>query len=60
MRSDNVTKGVDRAPNRSLFAALGLTPEEQARPLVGIVWHIFRTGRLHSGQQRVLRIMFRR
>ena len=37
MRSDNVTKGVDRAPNRSLFAALGLTPEEQARPLVGIV-----------------------
>ena len=28
MRSDNVTKGVDRAPNRSLFAALGLTPEE--------------------------------
>ena len=37
MRSDNVTKSVDRAPNRSLFAALGLTPEEQARPLVGIV-----------------------
>ena len=37
MRSYNVTKGVDRAPNRSLFAALGLTPEEQARPLVGIV-----------------------
>ena len=37
MRSDNVTKGVDRAPNRSLFAALGLTPEEQARPLVGVV-----------------------
>ncbi len=37
MLSDNVTKGVDRAPNRSLFAALGLTPEEQARPLVGIV-----------------------
>ena len=37
MRSDNVTKGVDRAPNRSLFAALGLTPEAQARPLVGIV-----------------------
>jgi dihydroxy-acid dehydratase len=37
MRSDNVTKGVDRAPNRSLFAALGLTPEEQERPLVGVV-----------------------
>lgn len=26
MRSSNVTQGVDRAPNRSLFAALGLTP----------------------------------
>ena len=37
MLSDNVTKGVDRAPNRSLFAALGLTEEEQRRPLVGIV-----------------------
>ena len=37
MLSDNVTKGVDRAPNRSLFAALGLTREEQQRPLVGIV-----------------------
>ena len=36
-RSDNVTRGVDRAPNRSLFAALGLTAEEQRRPLVGIV-----------------------
>ena len=37
MLSDNVTKGVDRAPNRSLFAALGLTREEQERPLVGVV-----------------------
>ena len=31
MRSSNVTQGVDRAPNRSLFAALGLTPEELSR-----------------------------
>ena len=37
MRSSNVTQGVDRAPNRSLFAALGLTPEELNRPLVGVV-----------------------
>ena len=37
MRSSNVTQGVDRAPNRSLFAALGLTPEELSRPLVGVV-----------------------
>ncbi len=35
--SANVTQGVDRAPNRSLFAALGYTKEETDRPLVGIV-----------------------
>ncbi len=35
--SANVTHGVDRAPNRSLFAALGYTKEETDRPLVGIV-----------------------
>ena len=35
--SANVTQGVDRAPNRSLFAALGYTKEESDRPLVGIV-----------------------
>ena len=37
MRSDNVTKGVERAPNRSLFYALGLTEEEMERPLIGVV-----------------------
>ncbi|MGM9538284.1 MAG: dihydroxy-acid dehydratase [Candidatus Onthomonas sp.] len=37
MRSDNVTKGVERAPNRSLFYALGLTDEEMKRPLIGVV-----------------------
>ncbi len=37
MRSDNVTKGVERAPNRSLFYALGYTKEELERPLIGIV-----------------------
>ena len=35
--SANVTQGVDRAPNRSLFAALGYTKEETDRPLVGVV-----------------------
>ena len=35
--SANVTQGVDRAPNRSLFNALGYTKEELDRPLVGIV-----------------------
>ncbi|KAB1439997.1 dihydroxy-acid dehydratase [Candidatus Galacturonibacter soehngenii] len=37
MRSDSVTKGVEHAPHRSLFNALGLTKEEMERPLVGIV-----------------------
>ena len=37
MRSDNVTKGMQQAPHRSLFNALGYTKEELDRPLVGIV-----------------------
>ncbi|MCI8400845.1 MAG: dihydroxy-acid dehydratase [Lachnospiraceae bacterium] len=37
MNSHQVTQGVDRAPNRSLFHALGYTKEELDRPLVGIV-----------------------
>ena len=37
MRSDAVTKGIQQAPHRSLFNALGLTKEEMERPLVGIV-----------------------
>ncbi|HIX58502.1 MAG TPA: dihydroxy-acid dehydratase [Candidatus Blautia gallistercoris] len=37
MRSDAVTKGMQQAPHRSLFNALGLTKEEMERPLVGIV-----------------------
>ena len=37
LKSSNVTQGVDRAPNRSLFAALGFTKEETDRPLIGIV-----------------------
>ena len=37
MRSDNVTKGAERAPNRSLFYAMGYTKEELERPLIGVV-----------------------
>ena len=37
MFSDNIKRGVERAPNRSLLFALGLTEEEMSRPLVGIV-----------------------
>ena len=35
--SRNVTQGVKRAPNRSLFYALGYTREELDRPLIGVV-----------------------
>ena len=37
MRSDNAKSGMQQAPARSLFRALGLTDEEMERPLVGIV-----------------------
>lgn len=37
MRSDTVTKGMQQAPHRSLFHALGMTQEELDRPLIGVV-----------------------
>ncbi len=37
MKSDNVKAGMQQAPHRSLFHALGVTKEELERPLVGIV-----------------------
>ena len=37
MKSDNVKKGMQQAPHRSLFNALGFTKEEMDKPLVGIV-----------------------
>ena len=37
MKSDAVRKGMQQAPHRSLFNALGMTKEEMERPLVGIV-----------------------
>ncbi|MBQ7379587.1 MAG: dihydroxy-acid dehydratase [Clostridia bacterium] len=37
MSKENVVTGVHNAPHRSLFHALGLTEEEQKRPLIGIV-----------------------
>ncbi len=36
MKSDNVKKGLERAPHRSLFSAMGYTDEELARPLIGV------------------------
>lgn len=37
LRSANVTQGVEKAPMRSLFYAMGYTKEELERPLIGVV-----------------------
>lgn len=37
MRSDIIKKGIERAPHRSLFKAMGYTDEEIERPLIGVV-----------------------
>lgn len=37
MLSDMIKKGIERAPHRSLFKAMGYTDEEIARPLIGVV-----------------------
>lgn len=37
MKSDNVKSGMQQAPHRSLFNALGMTREEMKKPMVGIV-----------------------
>ena len=37
MNSNRVKKGIERAPHRSLFKAMGYTDEELDRPLIGIV-----------------------
>ena len=36
MRSHKMTKGIEKAPHRSLFGAVGLLPEELERPIIGI------------------------
>lgn len=37
MQSDNVKQGLEKAPHRSLFKALGITEEEMKKPFIGIV-----------------------
>jgi len=37
MRSDLMKKGLERAPHRSLFKAMGYTDEEIGRPIIGVV-----------------------
>ncbi len=49
MRSDDVKKGVERAPQRSLLKAIGFTDEELEKPLVGVVnsWNEYVPGHVH-------------
>ncbi len=37
MRSDQMKKGIERAPHRSLFKASGLSDEELSKPIIGVV-----------------------
>jgi len=37
MRSDLMKKGMERAPHRSLYKAMGYTDEELSRPMIGVV-----------------------
>ncbi len=49
MRSDQVKKGLERAPHRSLLRALGITDEEMERPFIAVVnsWNEFVPGHVH-------------
>ena len=58
MRSDNVTKGAERAPNRSLFYALGYTQKRVANELFitestahAHIKHIYEKTGMHSRQE---------
>jgi len=56
-RSDNIVKGPERMPNRSLLRACGYTDEELSRPMIGVVsayseiipGHINQYGGRHAG-----------
>ena len=60
MRSDAVTKGMQQAPHRSLFHALGLTEEELNRPLVGIVSSFNEIVPGHRNLDKIVELYFRR
>jgi dihydroxy-acid dehydratase len=49
MRSDNIKKGLERAPHRSLLKAVGLTDEELVLPFIGVVnsWNEIIPGHIH-------------
>ncbi|MCX9009831.1 MAG: dihydroxy-acid dehydratase [Candidatus Methanoperedens sp.] len=49
MRSDNIKKGLERAPHRSLLKAVGLTDEEMELPFIGVInsWNEVVPGHIH-------------
>ena len=49
MRSDLMKKGLEKAPHRSLFKAMGYTEEEIMRPIIGIAnsWNEIIPGHIH-------------
>lgn len=49
MRSDNIKRGLERAPHRSLLKAVGLTDEEMNLPFIGVVnsWNEIIPGHIH-------------
>ncbi len=49
MKSDNIKKGLERAPHRSLLKAVGLTDEEMSLPFIGVVnsWNEVIPGHIH-------------
>ncbi|MBC2747815.1 MAG: dihydroxy-acid dehydratase [ANME-2 cluster archaeon] len=49
LRSDEVTKGIERAPHRSLLKAMGIIDNEMDRPFIGVVnsWSELIPGHIH-------------
>lgn len=49
LRSDDVTKGLERAPHRSLLKAMGMIDNEMDRPFIGVVnsWSELIPGHIH-------------
>ena len=49
MRSDDVKTGIDKAPQRSLLRASGLTDEDMGKPFIGIAdsWNNIVPGHIH-------------
>jgi len=52
MRSRIVVEGIERAPHRSLFKALGLVDEELSRPIIGVAnsWNEVIPGHKHLNE----------